>query len=81
MNKIPTTDSIAALADFWQQNDLTDFDAELQEVTEPVFQRPEKLVVNLPPNEAQALHALAEARGISESSLVAEWVHEHLEAG
>ncbi len=36
-NKIPQTDSIQELADFWDTHDLTDFDAELEEVDEPVF--------------------------------------------
>lgn len=38
-NKIPQTDSIQELADFWDTHDLTDFDAELEEVDEPVFDR------------------------------------------
>ena len=35
--KIPQTDSIQELADFWNTHDLTDFEDELEEVTEPVF--------------------------------------------
>ena len=34
---IPQTDSIQELADFWDTHDLTDFEDELEEVTEPVF--------------------------------------------
>ncbi len=37
--KIPNTDSIEELAQFWQTHDLTDFEDELEEVTEPVFAR------------------------------------------
>ena len=35
--KIPETDSIQELADFWDTHDLTDFEDELEEVTELVF--------------------------------------------
>jgi len=35
---IPQTDSIEALARFWDEHDLTDFEDELQEVTERVFE-------------------------------------------
>lgn len=37
--KIIQTDSISELARFWDTHDLTDFDEELMEVTEPVFDR------------------------------------------
>jgi hypothetical protein len=32
-------DSIHELAQFWDTHDLTDFEDELEEVTEPVFER------------------------------------------
>ena len=34
---IPQTDSIAELAKFWDTHDVTDFEDELEEVTESVF--------------------------------------------
>lgn len=47
---IPKTDSIQELAHFWDTYDLTDFEDELEEVDEPVFEslisvqlEPEKL--------------------------------------
>ena len=39
MPRIPTTDSIQELTTFWQHHDVTDFEDELEEVPEPVFQR------------------------------------------
>jgi hypothetical protein len=39
LKKIPQTDSIRELAHFWDIHDLTDFEDELEEVTESVFQR------------------------------------------
>ena len=38
--KIPETDSIRELAAFWDTHDLTDFQDELEEVSESVFSRP-----------------------------------------
>ena len=35
--KIPQTDSIEELAQLWGTHDLTDFEDELEEVSEPVF--------------------------------------------
>ena len=39
MGKIPETDSVEELARFWDAHDLTDFEEELEEVEEPVFDR------------------------------------------
>ena len=41
MNKVhlPHTDSIAELAQFWDEHDLTDFEDGLEEIAEPVFVR------------------------------------------
>ena len=36
--KLPQTDSIQELADFWDTHDLADFEEELEEVAEPVFE-------------------------------------------
>ena len=35
----PRTDSIQKLAEFWDTHDLTEFEDELEEVSEPVFVR------------------------------------------
>lgn len=47
--KIPRTDSIEELAQFWDTHDLTDFENELEEVTEPVFERRTVVKVHLQP--------------------------------
>lgn len=39
IKKIPQTDSIQELAQFWDTHNLTDFEDQLEEVTEPVFVR------------------------------------------
>ena len=62
---IPKTDSIQELAHFWDTYDLTDFEDDLEEVDEPVFELGSQLVVPLEYRELEALNALAQSRGIS----------------
>jgi hypothetical protein len=38
--KLPKTDSIEEIARFWGTHDLTDFEDQLEDVPEPVFDRP-----------------------------------------
>jgi pyridoxamine 5'-phosphate oxidase len=38
-SKLPKIESVQELADFWDSHDCTDFEEELEEVTEPVFER------------------------------------------
>lgn len=78
MARIPATDSIQELAAFWQLHDITDFEDELEEAAEPVFQR--KHVVGVPLTEAehQAIHEAAVDRGLDEAALIHEWVKERL---
>lgn len=59
--RIPQTDSIEELAKFWDTHDLTDFEDELEEVTEPLFARHGTTVaIDLPAKEFAALQRLAE---------------------
>ncbi len=51
-NKIPLTDSIHELAYFWDKHDLTDYEDELEEIREPVFERKTILKINLRYDEA-----------------------------
>lgn len=78
--RIPNTDSIDELARFWDNQDLTDFEDELEEVTRRIFSRRKEttVAVELTAKEAQAVRRLADARGINESKLLREWVREKL---
>ena len=77
--RIPKTDSIEELARFWDQHDLTDFEGELEEVTEPVFvRRGHRVVIRLDERESEAVRRIASARGIEEAALIKEWVREKL---
>jgi hypothetical protein len=47
-NKIPGTDDIEELARFWDTHDATDFEDEVEEVTEPVFVRKNRTGITAP---------------------------------
>lgn len=76
--QIPQTDSIRELAEFWDTHDVTDFDDELEEVTEPVFEPKHGAVVeiHLRPSEAAAVKQLAQSKGMASGDLIEEWVRE-----
>ncbi|MBI3409390.1 MAG: hypothetical protein HY040_13700 [Planctomycetes bacterium] len=76
--KIPQTDSIQELARFWDTHDLTDFEDDLEEVIEPVFERPEPVKVQLQINEAKKLEEIAHSKGVTREELVRKWVLEKL---
>jgi len=77
--KIPQTDSIAELARFWDTHDLTDFADELEEVTEPIFERTAMVQIHLQPTEMEAVKALAHTRGLDSEEMIREWILEKLE--
>ncbi len=76
---IPKTDSIQQLADFWDTHDLTDFEDELEEVDEPVFELSAQLLIALAPGELETLNTLAQSRGMSPENLIREWVVERID--
>jgi hypothetical protein len=78
---LPQTDSIQELAHFWDTHDLTDFEDELDEVTEPVFEPATVIPLNLESDEASAVRRIAEARGIADAELIRRWVREKIDAG
>jgi hypothetical protein len=69
-SKMPTTDSIKKLAEFWDRHDLTDFEDELEEVVEPVFVRATEIKVPLEAHEAEAVERMAHAKAVSPEQLV-----------
>lgn len=76
--KIPETDSIEELARFWDTHDLTDFEAQLEEVTEPVFELATTLRIRLGPEEMKAVETVAKSKGVAEEELVHGWIVEKL---
>ena len=77
---IPQTDSIQELAHFWDTHGLTDFENELEEVEEPVFERQIVIPVRLEPEASELVKELAKSRGISDVKLIQEWIAERIEA-
>jgi hypothetical protein len=51
--RLPKTSSIEELAQFWDTHDLTIFEDELEEVTEPVFELARVIPLNLQSDEAE----------------------------
>ncbi|MBI3960133.1 MAG: hypothetical protein HY328_15070 [Chloroflexi bacterium] len=84
MNKqrIPQTDSIQELAEFWDTHDVTDFEDELEEVTEPIFVRSGQASIRLPLTlqDWKRLRELAIDKGTTDVALAQEWVLEKLKA-
>jgi hypothetical protein len=79
--RIPETDSIDELARFWDTHDLTEFEDQLEEVPEPVFQGEAgaRVTIRLNAKELESLRRLAEERELEEASPVREWVVEKLD--
>jgi hypothetical protein len=74
----PKIDSIRKLAKFWDTHDLTDFQDELEEVTEPIFVRGTRIAVQLQSSEAKTLETIARSKGVSRNELVRQWVLQRL---
>jgi hypothetical protein len=66
--KLPRTDSIQKLAEFWDAHDLTDFEQELEDVPEPVFVSGSAINVPLELGEVKAVEGMAQAEGASGKS-------------
>ena len=75
---LPQTDSIQELAQFWDNHDVTDFEDELEEVTERAFERRSVIALQLENAEAEAVRKLAEANGVADSDLIRGWVREKI---
>jgi hypothetical protein len=75
---LPQTDSIQELAQFWDTHDVTDFEDELEEVTEPVFERRSVIALDLDSAEAEAVKRLAELEGVADAELIRVWVREKI---
>jgi hypothetical protein len=73
-SRLPKTDSIKKMAEFWDKHDLTDYEAELEEVTEPVFVPSTSIKVPLEAQEAQAVERIAQEKGVSREELIRGWV-------
>jgi predicted DNA binding CopG/RHH family protein len=78
IEKIPQTDSIQELAEFWDTHDLTDYEDQLEEVTEPFFERETVVQIRLQPVEVEVVKKVAKSRGIDYTDLIREWILERV---
>ena len=75
--KIPQTDSIQKLAHFWDTHDLSDFEDQMEEVSDTVFER-STVKIHLQSDEVETIRKLASLRGISHTNLIREWILERI---
>ncbi len=78
-NKIPQTDSIHELAQFWDTHDLTDFEGQLEEVPDTVFEREKVVQVHLPTKDADAVESMAQSQGMNPGDLIRAWIMEKVQ--
>ena len=78
-DKVPRTDSIHELAQFWDTHDLTDFEEQLEEVAEPVFEREKVVQVHLPTRDAETVESIARAQGLNPADLIRAWIMEKVQ--
>ena len=79
MMKLPQTDSIEKMAEFWDSHDVTDFEEELEEVADPVFQSKTVVKVPLDSQQAELARQLAAAKGITLPNLIQQWVRDRVQ--
>lgn len=75
-NNLPQSDSIQELAQFWDTHDLTDFEGDLEKVTEAVFDRETTVMIHLSSEDAVVVNEIAKAKGLNDAELIREWVVE-----
>ena len=66
------------MAKFWDTHDLTDFEGELEEVGEQVFDLGTEITVHLQADEAEALRKIAKSKGLADTDLIRAWVLEKI---
>ena len=78
--KLPQTDSIQELARFWDTHDLTNFEEELEEVAEPVFERATTVTLRLESDEAEAVRRIATSKGVTNADMIRQGVLEKIQS-
>lgn len=78
--RLPQTDSIKELASFWDTHDVTEFESELEEVGESVFERDTEITIRLERDDVNAVRTIAKSREVADAELIREWVLERIHA-
>ena len=79
-DKIPQSDSIREMAHFWDTHDLTDFEDQLEEVPELVFEHEKVVQVHLPNKDAETVESMARSQGLNPADLIRTWILEKVHA-
>ena len=79
--KIPEFKTIEEMATFWDSHDITDFEDQLIEVKEPIFEKMESRIISLMLGSDQydKLKKIADQKKLNTISLVNEWVTKQIE--
>jgi predicted urease superfamily metal-dependent hydrolase len=76
--RLPQSDSIQELATFRDSHDVTDFEENLEEVTQRVFDRDSSIQLHLNSTETQGIDDLAQSMGVSREELIRSWITQQL---
>ncbi len=73
---IPEFETLAEIADFWDEHSTADYDELTHEVQFDIQIAPQKKAVNIIPELSEMLTSFAQVRGISLETLVNVWLTE-----
>jgi hypothetical protein len=80
-SRIPTFRTVEEEAEFWDTHDITEFEDELEEVTDIVFgsiQSKDQLILRIMGDDLTALVERAQEQGVSPAALARSWIQERL---
>ena len=79
--KIPEFKTIKEMARFWDSHDITDFEDQLTEVKEPIFQKMKSRIISfkLDSEQYEKLKKIAAQKKLNTVSLVNQWVTKQIE--
>lgn len=79
--KIPEFKTIEEMATFWDSHDITDFEDQLIEVKEPIFEKMKSRIISfmLDSEQYDKLKKIADQKKLNTISLVNQWVTKQIE--
>jgi hypothetical protein len=79
--KIPEFKTIEEMARFWDSHDVTDFENQLIEVEEPIFEKMKSRIISvkLDSEQYEKLKKIANQKKLNTISLVSQWVTKQIE--
>ena len=79
--KIPEFKTIEEMARFWDSRDITDFEDQLIEVKEQIFEKMKSRIISvkLDSEQYEKLKKIADQKKLNTISLVSQWVTKQIE--